>query len=132
MQEVLRNLTFINRASEPATVQRLITITVTTPNNSQSCSILVSITLINDNVPVVDLSGPDQPSVNHTITLNYNFISQASEWIAARDASISDLDADSRIETLEVNLTVGFPNDGIYLSQSSGCPIDNSSTCHIR
>lgn len=105
---------------------------VNAPDDSGSCSVLVSLVLRNDNPPVVDLSGPGDTPINHTLSLNYNFVSQASEWIAARDASISDLDADGRIELLEANLTPGFPNDGIFLSATSGCPIDNSSTCHIR
>ena len=132
MQDILRNLTFINRADEPAMVQRSINISVTSPTDSQSCNILVSIVLMNDNPPVIDLNGPLQPSINYTVALNYSFMSQASVWIASRDASISDLDTDGRIERLEVNLMPGFPNDGIYLSEMIGCPIDNSSTCHLR
>lgn len=105
---------------------------VSSPNDSQSCSILVSVVLVNDNLPVVDLNGPLQPSINHTVMLNYNFASQASVWIASRDATISDLDSDGRVETLQVELTPGFPGDGVFLSDSVGCPIDNSSTCHLR
>lgn len=106
--------------------------TITSPSDSQSCNIVVSVLLVNDNRPVVDLNGPLQPSINHTVALNYNFINQASEWIASRDATISDLDLDGRIETLLVDLTPGFPNDVVFLSTSVGCPIDNSSTCHLR
>ena len=81
----------------------------------------------------MDLSGPLSADVDHNISLQYNFISQASEWVAARDASISDLDADGRIERLEANLTEGLQGDGIFLDQSvSDCVIDNSSTCHLR
>lgn len=133
-QDVLRTLTFVNRASEPAIVQRSITLVInsSSSSDSQSCSLLVSVLLINDNAPVVDLNGPLQPFLNHTIALNYNFVSQASEWVAARDATISDLDTDGRIETLQVELTPGFPDDGVFLSASVGCPIDNSDTCHLR
>ncbi len=131
-QNVLRSLTFINRESEPSMVQRSIHVTVNSPGDSQSCRILVSLLFVNDNPPIVDLSGPLQPSINHTASLNYNFMSQASVPIASQDATITDLDADGRIESLEANLTAGFPNDGIFLSETSGCPIDNSSTCHLR
>ena len=114
-------------------MQRSVFIMVNSPGPSASCSILVSLLLRNDNLPVVDLSGPlENSTLNNTLTLNYDFRSQASEWIAARDASISDLDTDSRIETLTASLESGLPNDGIFLSESTGCSIDDSSTCHIR
>ena len=105
---------------------------VNSPSGTQSCSILVSVVLVNDNRPVVDLNGPSQPSINHSAVLNYNFLNQASVWVAARDATVSDLDANSRVESLQVDLAPGFPNDGVFLSVSVGCPIDNSSTCHLR
>jgi hypothetical protein len=119
-------------ADEPARVQRSISLTVISPNDSQSCNVLVSVILVNDNPPVVDLNGPSLASINHSVMLNYTFINQASVWIAARDATVSDLDADGRIETLLVDLNPGFPNDGVFLSASVGCPIDNSSVCHLR
>lgn len=106
---------------------------VASPSDSRSCDILVSVALRNDNPPVVDLSGAQDPSsINRSFSLNYTFVSQSSQWIAARDGSISDLDADGRIEMLQADLTPGQANDGIFLSASSGCPIDNSSTCHLR
>lgn len=105
---------------------------VNTPTVSRSCSILVSLVLVNDNPPVVDLNGPLQPSINRTVTLNYNFMSQGTVQVASRDATITDSDTDGRVELLEVTLFPGFPDDGIYLSESSGCPIDASSTCHLR
>jgi len=92
----------------------------------------VSVLLVNDNPPVVDLNGAALSSINYSTSLNYNFTNQNSVPVAARDATISDPDRDGRIVGLEVNLTAGLPNDGIYLSESSACPIDNSSTCHLR
>lgn len=113
-------------------MQRSIAVMVSSPNDSQSCSVLVSVVLVNDNPPVVDSNGPLQPSINHNVTLNYNFVSQASVWITSRDATVTDLDADGRVEMLQVELTPGFPGDGVFLSASVGCPIDSSSTCHLR
>lgn len=101
-------------------------------NDSQQCSINVAVSLTNDNPPVVDLSGPLQPSLNHSVSLEYNFTNQASVWIAARDASITDLDANSHVVEVNVSLQPGFPGDGIYLSEVVGCPIDSSDICHIR
>lgn len=113
-------------------VQRSVVVSVTTPNDMRSCTVLVSVLLVNDNAPVVDLSGPLQPFTNLSLALDYNFVSQASVWVSSRDATISDADADSRVETLLIDLTPGFPNDGIYLSRSVGCPVDDSSVCHLR
>lgn len=128
-QDILRTLTFINTADEPAMVQRSVVVSVTTPSDTRTCSVLVSVQLVNDNVPVVDLSGPLEPFTNLSLVLDYNFISQASVWVSSRDATISDADADGRIEMLLIDLTPGFPNDGLYLV---GCPVDDSSVCHLR
>lgn len=85
---------------------------------------------MNDNAPVVDLSGPLNPSINHTVLLNYTFLSgPASEWISARDASITDADQDARIESLTVELLPGQPGDGIFVM---GCPLDDSTVCWLR
>lgn len=100
--------------------------------DSMSCQILVSLVLVNDNPPMVDLSGSLQPTINYTTSLNYNFMTQGTVPIASQEATITDLDQDARIESLQVNLVLGSQNDGIYLSETSGCPIDNSSTCHLR
>ncbi len=81
---------------------------------------------------MVDLNGPLQLSINHTIALNYSFVSQNSDWIASRDSTISDADAGNQIQQLVINLMPGFPGDGIYLSQRVGCPMDNASICHLR
>ncbi len=124
-------MNFSNGADEPATVQRSITITVDSLQDMRSCGLMVYLVLINDNPPVVDLSGPLQPSVNRTTSLSFDFINGASVPIAAQDAAITDLDADGRIERLEAILTPIFEYDGIYLSESTAC--DNfSSTCHLR
>ena len=129
----MRTLTFVNRAREPSLARRMITVLVSSPNNTQSCSILVSIRPENDNTPVVDLSGPSNPSINHTVELNYTFLmGPASEWISSRTASVSDLDQNGRIESLTAELTPGQPGDGIFLSENLGCPLDDTTICLLK
>ena len=131
LQAALRTLTFINTADEPAAGQRVITITATGQNESQSCTVMVSVLPINDNPPVVDLNGPDVPSINYTRTLDYNFLNQNSVEIASSMATISDQD-NSLLRSIEAQLIPGYSNDGIFLGEEVGCPVDNTSTCHIR
>lgn len=130
-QDVLRTLTFVNRDNEPFSGQRIISVGVLGQNSSQSCTIMVAIRLVNDNPPLVDLSG-QQPSINYTRALNYSFVQQNSVPIASRRARIRDRDEDSQLRSLDVELVPGYPNDGIFLSENVGCSIDNTSTCHIR
>ena len=88
---------------------------------------------MNDNAPVVDLSGPLDPSINHTVLLNYTFFNgPASEWISARDASVMDEDIDGRIESLTVELLPGQSGDRIFMSESLGCSLDDTSMCLLR
>lgn len=130
-QDVLRTLTFVSRADEPATVQRSIVVSVDSAA-PQLCRIVVSVALINDNAPVVDLNGPSEPSTNHSLSLTYDFMNQATGFVSSRDATISDADADGRVESLRVDLSPGLSGDGIFLHEDVGCPVDNSSTCHLR
>ena len=133
MQELLRTLTFVNQAVEPSLIQRRITVSVSSSDNTQSCPIIVSISPVNDNAPVVDLSGTLNPSINHTVLLNYTFLNgPASEWISARDASVTDEDIDGRIESLTVELLPGQPGDRIFMSESLGCSLDDTSMCLLR
>ena len=129
----MRTLTFVNRAVEPSLIQRRIMISVSSSGDTQSCPILISITPVNDNPPVVDLSGPLAPSINHTVMLNYTFLGgPASEWISTQDASVSDEDQNSRIESLTAELSPGQPGDRIFLSENLGCPFDDASVCLLR
>ena len=129
----MRTLTFINRASEPSLAQRMITLVISSPNDTQSCNILVSIGPVNDNVPVVDLSGPSVPSINHTVELNYTFLTgPSSEWIASCTATVSDQDQNGRIESLTAELTPGQPADRIYLNDDLGCSLDDTRICLLK
>ena len=133
MQELLRTLTFVNQAVEPSLIQRSIMVSVSSSDNTQSCTIIVSISPVNDNAPVVNLSGTLDPSINHTVLLNYTFLSgPASEWISARDASVTDEDTDSRIESLTVELLPGQPGDRVFMSENLGCSLDDTSVCLLR
>ena len=132
-QGLLRTLRFENRASEPSLAQRMITLMISSPNDTQSCNILVSISPVNDNVPIVDLSGPSIPTINHTVRLNYTFLmGPSSEWIASRTASVSDHDQNGRIESLIIELMPGQPADRIYLSDNLGCSLDDTGICILK
>jgi len=129
---VLQTLAFQNSADEPTTGQRVITITAVGEDEvPQVCSILVSVFPVNDNPPVVDLSGEEAASVNYTRTLGYNFTFQGSVAVAANTASITDRDG-SLLRSLDVVLVPGYPNDGIFLAEEVGCPLDNTSMCYLR
>ena len=123
----------MNQAVEPSLLQRTVTVSISSSDDTQSCPILVSISPVNDNAPVVDLNGPLDPSINHTVMLNYTFLSgPASEWISARDASVMDEDQDGRIESLTAELLPGQPGDGIFMSENLGCSLDDTSVCLLR
>lgn len=129
LQFLLRTLTFINTEDEPTSVVRSLIIAVGNQMEMQSCSLVISVLLINDNPPVVDLSGLSSPSINHSVSLNFSFFERASVMIASRDATITDVDEDSRIVSLDVVLTPGRPGDRIYLSQRVGCPRTRAPVC---
>lgn len=129
----MRTLTFVNQAVEPSLLQRTVTVSISSSDDTQSCPILVSISPVNDNAPVVDLNGPLDPSINHTVMLNYTFLGgPASEWISARDASVTDEDQDGRIESLTAELLPGQPGDRIFMSEYLGCSLDDTSVCLLR
>lgn len=120
----------MNRDGEPSLAERTITVFVSAENATSSCNILVSVIPVNDNVPVVDLNGPSNPSINHTVKLNYTFLSvPSSEWVSARDATLFDGDQNGRIESILAELSPGQPRDGIYLSS---CPRDDANICLLK
>ena len=108
---------------------------------SRSCGLLVTVRLVNDNPPVVDLNGPALPSINHAATLIFH-VPVNTTTIASPDVAIMDLDEDGRIEELVVNLTVGRENadDTICLrnfcgdqsSEDAWCQEEDFNTCHFR
>ena len=104
-------------------------ITVTSGSDSTQCSLIIAVQLINDNPPLMDLSGPSVPTVNHSVYLEYNFFAPASEWIAARDAAITDRDQDGAVASMSVELSGGRAGDRIYHSEIVGCPMNGVSTC---
>ena len=130
-QALLRTLTFLSTADEPSLRERVIAITVNGISETRSCNVLVSIIPVNDNTPVVDLNGPLLSGINHSVVLPYNFFSSASVWISSRDATVSDFDQDSRIESLDIRLDRGASEDVIYLSSNIGCA-GSAQVCQLR
>ena len=119
----------MNSADEPAPAIRSLIITVTSAGDSTQCSLMIAVQLVNDNPPVVDLSGPSVSTLNHSVYLEYSFFAPASEWIAARDAAITDRDQDGAVAGMNVELSGGRAGDRIYLSETVGCPMNGVSTC---
>lgn len=108
---------------------RSIVISVSDADSMQNCTIHIPITLINDNIPIVDLSGPAQASINHSVSLNYTYFEPLGISIAATDASIADADEDSRIIMLNVTLEPYRSEDRL---QFNLCPNSDGPTCHLR
>ena len=99
---------------------------------SRSCTILLSVLLINDNPPIVDLSGSELPdSTNFTVGLNYSFVRPQRVSIAASTASISDSDAGGRIASLLVHLDTGRPGDRVLMG-GGVCPEGGEPACYLR
>lgn len=126
---LLRTLTFVSSADEPPSVTRRIVIAVSDAENVQNCTIRVPIILINDNAPIVDLSGPTRASINHSVSLSYTYFEPVGVSIAASDVSITDADGDSRIISLNVTLEPNRPEDRL---QFNLCQDSDGPTCHLR
>lgn len=126
---MLRTLTFGSSADEPSSVTRRIVISVSDADNMQNCTIQVPIITINDNAPIVDLSGPVQASINHSVSLSYTYFEPVGISIAANDVSITDADEDGHVISLNVTLEPHRPEDRL---QFSLCPGSDESTCYLR
>ena len=90
---------------------------------------MLTVSLVNDNAPVVDLNGPMQPSINYTTTLTYDFFSPAQVPIASSDAVVSDADLDGRLVSLAVQLEPGRPGDRLVFP---ACPSEGDASCQLR
>lgn len=130
-QEVLRTLSFINTADEPSGQTRRINLSVQQVDGaSASCSVTVEVVLVNDNTPVVDLSGPQDPSLDYSTTVTYA-LPPVRVTIASSMARLSDVDRDGSITTVEVSLTPGQQGDRILFQ--SVCPVTiMATTCSLR
>ena len=119
-------------AEEPSAIPRTIVVMVTSQAENRSCSILVSIFLINDNPPIVNLSGSELPdSTNFTVGLNYSFLRPQRVSIAAPSASISDRDAGGRVASLLVQLVMGRTGDRVLIG-GGVCPEGEEPACYLR
>ena len=78
-------MTFSNIAEEFSSLTRTVDVIVYQPMENMTCQITIGISLINDNIPVVDLNGPEQVSQNYSTSVTYNYtspnsINLASSW----------------------------------------------------
>ena len=91
---------------------------------------MVTVVLINDNVPFVDLSGPAVPSANYSTSVAYTVPSQRIS-IASPTARIVDLDSDSVINAVDITLSPGQQGDQLVLH--GVCPdAAPPTTCSLR
>ena len=133
-QELLRSLSFTNIAEELSSLTRTVDVTVFQPMENATCQISIDISLVNDNVPLVDLNGPDQAFQNYSTTVTYNYLSPNSVNIASSDAEIIDLDTESTISSLMFELVAGQDGDQV-LFDTNLCtlPVPSvSETCYLR
>lgn len=130
-QSVLRMLTYQSTAEEPSTGLRLLTITTTSATETQACTVTIAVSLFNDHLPEVDLSGPASSGVNHFTSLNYSIFTQNRVPAAANDASITDGDVGATVESMEVSLVSGEDQDRLVFSDDV-CPENDQTVCHLR
>ena len=131
VQEILRTLKYISSAAEPSLSLRLLSISLTSLTETQTCSISINIAAVNDHYPVVDLSGPLSSSVNFSISLNYTIFSSNIAAVASSAVVISDGDSGAVVESVMVELVSGREGDRLQLSESI-CSDSDQSTCHLR
>lgn len=123
---------FTNSAEEPSSETRQISLTVYPPSASASCLVLVTIQLINDNRPVLDLNGPNKSGINYTTTVSYNHQSPAKVHIAASDSTITDDDVDSRIMSIELILSSVVEGDKILFDATICQSNSEAGSCYLR
>lgn len=130
-QALLRTLTYHTSADEPPSSPRTLTITTTSLTDQASCSVMITISLVNDHPSVIDLNGPSSPSINHSVSLSYSFFHPTRASVVAEDVTISDPDEDGVVSSLLVELRPGRPQDRLVLSDTL-CPDNQESVCHLR
>lgn len=131
---LLRSLSFDNTADELSSFTRTVDVTIFQPMENSTCQISIDVSLINDNVPVVDLNGPEQLFQNYSTTVAYSYLSPNSVNIASSDAQIIDLDMESTVVSLMVELIAGQDGDRL-LFNTNLCPLfvsTDSNTCYLR
>lgn len=97
---------------------------------SGSCVVMVQLALINDNVPVVDLSGPQQSTVDYTTSVTYSEPSSRIS-IASSMARVYDMDSNSRIASVSITLSPGRTGDRLVIHNM--CQVTEATTnCFVR
>ena len=111
----------------------IVNITVVQYTDSTSCHIPLNVQLINDNIPAVDLNGPNRNGTNYTTSLRYNYKTTNSTSIVSNDATISDADVDSKIISITLNL-MSYVNGDRVIGKDSLCGYQEaeSGTCYIK
>ena len=130
----MQSLSFSNIAEELSSLTRTVDVTVFQPMENVTCQISIDISLINDNIPVVDLNGPEQASQNYSTAVTYNYMYPNSINLASSDALIIDLDSENVLSSLIVELITGQDGDTILLDTNL-CPLHDpteSETCYLR
>ena len=130
----MRSLSFSNIAEEFSSLTRTVDVNVSQPMENVTCKITIGISLINDNIPVVDLNGPEQVSQNYSTSVTYNYRSPNSTNLASSDAQIIDLDNENVISFLMIELIAGQDGDTVLFDPNL-CPVHvltESETCYLR
>ena len=96
-----------------------------------SCTKLIDIDLINDNQPVVDLTGPSDSTINRTAQIVHNYLTPNQTLIAGENATITDLDADGVVQSLSMELTSNEFGDKLILNPDI-CIVLTATVCYIK
>lgn len=105
LQDILNNFVYsYPQAAEPLAGNRTITISASDGSSASTVSIILRVELINNNIPIVDLNGPDMDGLNYATSVNFNHVVPNRVAIATPFVSISDGDTDAFINKLEIRL----------------------------
>jgi hypothetical protein len=131
-QQALSLVTYINQSPEPSLGIRMILFQVYDGlHYSNDLRGNLSIQLVNNNRPVVDLNGPTNNGFNYSTSLIYDYQTSARTKIASSDTTITDSDANSSIMTITVDLVSHQDGDSIDIQY---CDFGSapSGLCYIR
>ena len=123
---------YLNTADEPCDTERLVFITIYQFSTNITCSISININLINDNSPVVDLSGPDEPTINRNTSLNFGYPYSNRVSISSENATVSDADIDSVIQNITVSFKQKKIGDRLILNPDICYEHATAATCFIK
>lgn len=126
-------LKFYNNDEEPLSTTRQILVTLHQPYSvpTVNCSIIVSMMLINDHVPTVDLRGLDSDEVNYTTSIISQYQGQNRVLIADKNSSITDLDSESVLVSMSVSLVSHIEGDALVFDIGGCNPSGSTGTCYV-